>query len=293
MEMYEDAQNMLLDKRKKVLFTAMEKYCGEDAAVAFSGGADSSLLLKLACECAKKQGNKIYAVTVQTELHTQNDLIIAEKVAKETGAFHIVLYVNELEEAGIEYNPENRCYLCKKLLFTKIREEVSRLGVGSIMEGTNADDLGMYRPGIRAIRELGIESPLAEAGLTKEEVRRLAAAYGISVAERPASPCMATRFPYGTRLDREIMKAAELGEAYIRSMGFYNVRLRVHEDVARIEVDEAALGQALQHHKEISEYMRTLGFRYAALDLEGFRSGSMDEKHNGKKTEDGDNNISK
>ncbi len=113
------------------------------------------------------------------------------------------------------------------------------------------------------------------------------------MAERPASPCMATRFPYGTRLDREKMKAAELGEAYIRSLGFYNVRLRVHEDVARIEVDEASLGQALQHHKEIMEYMRKLGYRYAALDLEGFRSGSMDEKHIGKKTEDGDNDISK
>ncbi len=130
MEMYEDAQNVLLDKRKKALFTAMEKYCREDTAVAFSGGADSSLLLKLACECATKQGNEVYAVTVQTELHTQNDLIIAEKVAKETGAFHIVLYVNELEEAEIENNPENRCYLCKKLLFTKIREEVSPAGGG-------------------------------------------------------------------------------------------------------------------------------------------------------------------
>lgn len=278
----EQEENAVFEKKRKALLTVMEENCKEDAAVAFSGGADSSLLLKIACDCAKKQGKNVYAMTIQTELHTLEDLHIAEKVAKETGSFHEVLYVNELEEAGIEMNPVNRCYLCKKLLFTKIRERALQLGVSRIMEGTNADDLTVYRPGIQAIRELGIRSPLAEAEMTKAEVRRLAAEYGISVAERPAAPCMATRFPYGTRLDEEKMKAAKLGEDYIRSLGFYNVRLRVQDNLARIEVDEDSLEQVLMHREGITEHLKKLGYQYVALDLEGFRSGSMDESHNKK-----------
>lgn len=284
MEMYKEVQeeDAIYDKKRKVLLTLMVDYCKEDIAVAFSGGADSSLLLKLACECAKKQGKNVYAMTIQTELHTLEDLNIAEKVAKETGSFHDVLYVDELEEAGIEMNPVNRCYLCKKLLFTKIREKALQRGISRILEGTNADDLTMYRPGIQAIRELRIGSPLAEAEMTKAEVRRLAAEFGISVAERPSAPCMATRFPYGTRLDREKMKAAELGENYIRSLGFYNVRLRVQDNLARIEVDQDSLGQVLVHREEITGHLKKLGYQYVALDLEGFRSGSMDEIHNKK-----------
>lgn len=263
-------------EKRRALLSSLDKYTQLDTAVAFSGGADSSLLLKLACEAAKIHGRKVYAMTMQTELHTQNDLKIAEKVVQETGAFHIVMHVDELEEAGIENNPIDRCYLCKKILFTKMRERAAGLGVQTILEGTNADDLGMYRPGLKAVRELGIVSPLADAELTKQEVRQLASDYGISVANRPAAPCMATRFPYGTLLTKEKMKAAEMGEDYIRSLGFYNVRLRVQDKLARIEVDVEYLEQLMAHREDIVEYLKTLGYEYVALDLEGFRSGSMD-----------------
>lgn len=269
----------LYNQKRQNLLSKMELYTKESIAVAFSGGADSSLLLKLACECAKNQGNKVYAITIQTELHTMADLKNAEAVAREVDALHIVLHVDELEEAGIEHNPVNRCYLCKKLLFTRILERVSPLGITRVLEGTNADDLGMYRPGIQAIQELGITSPLADAEMTKAEVRRLAGEFGISAAERPANPCMATRFPYGTRLTKEKMKRAEQGEDYIRTLGFYNVRLRVQDNTARIEVDEEHLERLLLYRKEIKEYLKNLGYQYVALDLEGFRSGSMDEVH--------------
>lgn len=263
--------------KKSELFSALDRYTQEEVAVAFSGGADSSFLLKAVCEAARRHGSKVYAVTVQTELHTPSDLQIAEKVAKEMDTCHIILKLDELAEAGIENNPVDRCYRCKKLLFTRIREEMARLGVNRILEGTNADDLTKYRPGLAAIKELGVMSPLADAGITKAEVRTLAAGYGISVAERPASPCMATRFPYGVKLTKENMKRAELGEAYMRAFGFYNVRLRVQDNQARIEVDLEYIPLLLEKRHEIVDYLKNLGYQYVALDLEGFRSGSMDE----------------
>lgn len=269
-------EKITYEEKRKELRKRIEAYASMDMVVAFSGGADSSLLLKLACEAAKKCGSRVYAITMQTELHTLEDLQVAEKVAKETGAFHVVLHVDELEEAGIEDNPVDRCYRCKKLLFTRMRAEAEKIGASVLLEGTNADDLKVYRPGLKAIRELGIKSPLAEAGFTKSEVRTLAGEYGISVAKRPSTPCMATRFPYGTRLTRENLKRAEDGEGYIRSLGFYNVRLRVYGETARIEVDESEFDFLIEHRKEIIKFLKNLGYVYIALDLEGFRSGSMD-----------------
>lgn len=266
-------------KKKQTLLTSIEEYAKEDVAIAFSGGADSSLLLKVVCEAAEKYRRKVYAITVQTELHTVEDLKVAEKVAKEIGAFHTVLHIDELNEAGIEMNPLNRCYLCKKLLFTRMKEKAEQMGITRILEGTNADDLRAYRPGLKAVKELGIISPLADALLTKEEVRALASEYGISVAVRPANPCMATRFPYGTRLTKEDMGRAGQGEAYIKSLGVYNVRLRVQEQTARIEVDPDYFEHILQNRKEIVQYLKQIGYRYVSLDMEGFRSGSMDEVH--------------
>lgn len=267
-----------MDNKKQKFLEQMDQYTKEDIAVAFSGGADSSLLLKAACESAVKNGSKVYAVTMQTELHTMEDLEAAKKSAKETGACHIILYVDEWKEAGIEMNPPDRCYLCKKLLFTRLLEKIEQLGIHIVLEGTNADDLKAYRPGIKAIRELGIKSPLADAGLTKKEVRELASSYGISAADRPAAPCMATRFPYGTRLTRENMEAVHQGEMYIRSLGFYNIRLRVQAKSARIEVDADSLQKVLTYREEIIKFLKTLGYRYITLDLEGFRSGSMDDE---------------
>lgn len=205
----------------------------ENVMLAFSGGVDSSLLLKLLCQAAKETGRQVVAVTMATELHPAQDAEIARKVAEESGAVHKVICVDELSHAGIQYNPENRCYLCKKYLFSELLRAADKAGISTVLEGTNADDLKVYRPGIQAVKELGIQSPLAEAGMTKADIRKLASEYGISVADRPASPCLATRFPYGTKLSIENMQMADEAEKFIRDLGFYNVRVRIHQDTAR------------------------------------------------------------
>lgn len=248
----------------------------ENVMLAFSGGVDSSLLLKLLCQAAKETGRQVVAVTMATELHPAQDAEIARQVAEESGAVHKVICVDELSHAGIQYNPENRCYLCKKYLFSELLRAADKAGISTVLEGTNADDLKVYRPGIQAVKELGIQSPLAEAGMTKEDIRKLASEYGISVADRPASPCLATRFPYGTKLSRENMQMADKAEKYIRDLGFYNVRVRIHQDTARIEVDDKDLISFLNCRTTVITRLKELGFTYITADLEGFRSGSMD-----------------
>lgn len=263
-------------EKKERLLQMMEQYAGEDIIVAFSGGVDSSLLLKIACKTAEEKGTNVYAVTMRTKLHPVRELQDAEKTCREIGATPVVIDVDELGEAGILNNPTDRCYLCKKHLFTKMLEKAKALGINTVLEGTNEDDLHVYRPGIRALKELGILSPLAMAGITKDEVRRLAEDYGLSAAAKPSTPCLATRFPYGALLTYEGMEQVEKGETYLKSLGFYNVRLRVHGQIARIETDKAAFPALLQRKEEITAYLKNLGYDYITLDLEGFRSGSMD-----------------
>lgn len=268
------------EEKKTRLKKQIQIYADEGCIVAFSGGVDSSLLLKLVCEAAgnaaRPGAGKIYAVTMQTRLHPVCEIEHARKVAEEIGAAHMVISVDELEEAGIRQNPTDRCYRCKKQLFMKILQAASRLEIPNILEGTNEDDLHVYRPGLKALRELGVISPLADAGFTKSDVRRLAEEYGLSVSDRPAVPCLATRFPYGTSLSYEELHKVEQGETYLKSFGLYNVRLRIHDGIARIEVDTEEFPILFKHRKEIISYVKDLGYSYVTLDLEGFRSGSMD-----------------
>ncbi|SHI55610.1 uncharacterized protein SAMN02745751_00569 [Dethiosulfatibacter aminovorans DSM 17477] len=260
------------------LLSEIDKYTNKDIVIAFSGGVDSSLLLKLACESAAKKGSEVHAVTAETGLHPVKDIAIAKKVAEEAGAIHHVVRIDELKNAGIEHNPVDRCYLCKKHIFSELKKYAEGLNIDVVLEGTNEDDLHEYRPGIRALRELNILSPIADAGMTKEDVREMAREFGISVADRPSSPCLATRFPYGTLLSDEKMRAVEKGESYIQELGFYNVRIRVHEDIARIEVDEKEMKELLDKRGKVIRLLKDLGFEYITVDLEGFRSGSMDNK---------------
>lgn len=255
----------------------LDEWADEDIIVAFSGGVDSGLLLKAACKAAAERGTAVHAVTVMTRLHPRSDVSTAREVARETGAIHHVIEIDELDEAGISDNPVDRCYRCKKSIFHKIGVLAEELGIRHILEGTNEDDFHEYRPGLRALKELGILSPLAQCGMTKREVRELAAHYGVSVAERPSSPCLATRFPYGTHITYDQIQMIEEGEALIRKMGFYNVRLRLHGDIARIEVDVEDIPELARRGEETAGQLRKLGFGYVTVDLEGFRSGSMDE----------------
>lgn len=267
---------MTYEDKKQNLLQIIETYTENDIAVAFSGGVDSSLILKMACDLARKKGKKVYAVTLHTMLHPVHEIEIAKKVAMELGAIHSVIKIDELMDAGIMSNPVDRCYLCKKHLFAEIIKKAKEWNVTVILEGTNEDDLHVYRPGIGALRELGIKSPLAQANITKEEVRQLAYEYKISVSNRPSAPCLATRFPYGTVLTYEKMENVEKGEAFLKTIGIYNVRLRVHDTIARIEVDEQDIPIMLENRKEIVNYLKILGYTYVTIDLQGFRSGSMD-----------------
>lgn len=264
------------EEKKKFLHERAASLMKEDLVLAFSGGVDSSLLLKIFCEAAKPFRTTVYAVTVHTELHPLKDVKIARQVAREAGAQHFVVYINELQEADIRLNPKDRCYRCKTLLFGRLKEKAKELGADTVAEGTNEDDLHVYRPGIRALQELGIISPLAESGFTKAEVRKLAQEYGISVANRPSTPCMATRFPYGTKLNCEKMRQVEEEEEWLKTFGFYNVRIRVHDNTARIEVDERDLSLLLKNREKIVRRLKKSGYTYVTVDLEGFRSGSMD-----------------
>lgn len=264
------------EEKKQALYACMKNYTKETLCVAFSGGVDSSLLLLLAANFAGKKEN-IHAVTFDTVLHPSCDLETARKVAGEAGVTHKVLFINELEQEAIRFNPPNRCYLCKKELFQRLKAYAEEVQASVILEGTNEDDLHVYRPGLQAVKELGVVSPLAETGFTKAEVRRLAEELGVSVAKRPSTPCLATRLPYGTELRTEVLQKIAEAEEFLKGMGFPVVRLRLHGTLARIEIPKEDFGRFLESAEEVQKVLKGMGFSYLTLDIQGFRSGSMDE----------------
>lgn len=267
---------MTLEEKKRQLAAVMKAYTEKDVCLALSGGVDSALLAWWAGRSAAGNHTKVYGVTFDTVLHPAADLEAARQSARDAGILHKVITVNELEFAEITRNPRNRCYLCKRGLFERLIRFGEQRGISTFLEGTNADDLSVYRPGLQAVRELGVHSPLAQCGITKAEVRQLAREAGIQVASRPSAPCMATRLPYGARLDLELLRRIEAAEEAVRQLGFPVVRVRYHAPVARIEVEPEMLGQAVQQKDFIVRILKALGFPYVTLDLEGFRSGSMD-----------------
>ena len=240
--------------------------------IAFSGGVDSSLLLKLATIYHKN----VCAATFETVLHPSIDLVIAKKMTEEMQVEHHVLHINELDDKEILNNPVDRCYRCKSMLFVKLKEFCAQRGIRYVIDGTNVDDLAEYRPGIRALKEQGIESPLALLGITKKEVRKMAEELEVLVAKRPSAPCLATRLPYNTKIDLELLAKIEKGEDYLKSIGLEVNRIRVHEEIARIEILPVNFPTVIEHRTEIIRKLKEIGFLYITLDLEGFRSGSMD-----------------
>lgn len=262
--------------RKEKLLQQIHTYAQNDVVLAFSGGVDSALLLYLLSRAAKETGKHVYAVTFQTALHPQADLSYARQSARSLGIECHVLKVNELEDPKILENPPDRCYYCKKMLYEKLLDFAKRRQVSHVLEGSNRDDLDVYRPGIKAVQELGIASPLAQCKITKSQVRQMAGEYGLSCASRPSAPCLATRLPYHTPLDMQLLARIEQGEQFLKDLGFVNVRIRVHKDIARIETDPEQFSLFLQNRREIVRRLQTLELPYLTLDLEGFRSGSMD-----------------
>lgn len=250
----------------------------EGICIAFSGGVDSSVLLAAACNAVKKSGlsKPVLAVTFSTRLHPHGDTEEAVSLARSLGARHQIIEIDEFSDSRILTNPKNRCYLCKSLLFQSLLKAGQNEGCTFFCEGSNLDDTNVYRPGIQAVREAGVHSPLIDCELTKKQIRAIAANAGLATADKPSTPCMATRLPYNTPFDYALLDRINQGETWIRSLGFYNVRLRFHDPILRIEVDTKDFNCFMDQYKAITRAMKDLGFKYITLDLEGFRSGSMD-----------------
>jgi uncharacterized protein len=242
--------------------------------VAFSGGADSALLLKVARE---ELGERAFAVMGISELSTEEERAEAKETAAMIGAPLRSIRVFSLDADCFVKNPPDRCYQCKKMLLSALKEIAAKEGVAWVADGTNADDLASGRAGKRALLELCVRSPLAEAGLSKHEVRSLSAKLGLPTASKPSNACLATRIPFGEAVTAQRVGQIERTERYLRSLGLKQVRIRHHGNIARIEVTEGDLDVVMAHRREIAEELKRAGFVYITLDIEGFRSGSMEE----------------
>jgi uncharacterized protein len=244
--------------------------------VAYSGGVDSTFLIAVA---RRVLGERVAAVTVRTLFHERDEIVDAQRRAAAIGVPHEVIELDLAACPEVLANPPDRCYLCKRLVFGALLRRAEELGLRVLADATHAGDLHERRPGMRALRELGVASPLAAAGLGKADIRALSAALGIEGAERPSSPCLATRVPYGTTISPERLRRIAGSEQILRALGFAGVRVRDYGDLARIEVGPEQLERLAEWslRRAIVEPLRDLGYRYVTLDLAGYRSGSMDE----------------
>jgi uncharacterized protein len=246
------------------------------AMVAFSGGVDSTFVLRVAHDTI---GERVLALTTTSPTMPEHDRLNAIAMAQSLGVRHLVVASNELEIVGYARNPINRCYLCKHNLFTICEEKARQLGIEIILDGLNLDDLHDFRPGMRAAAEMQVRHPLVEAELTKTEIRELSRSLGLPTWDRPASPCLSSRFPYGTEITLDGLRKVERSEQVLRSLGFDVVRVRYHGEVARIELEASEIGRMLDAtiRDAVDQQLREMGFRFVAVDLRGFRSGSLNE----------------
>jgi uncharacterized protein len=244
--------------------------------VAYSGGVDSTFLLRVA---AMELGANAVALTTRSPTAADDDFDLAVILAREFGVHHIVIDANELEIPGYAANPTNRCYFCKSNLYEICAAEAPKLGIAHIIDGANLDDLGDYRPGLTAASEHEIRHPLVEAGLTKQDIRDLSHALGLPTWDKPSSPCLSSRFPYGTVITMEALKRVAGGERLLQQLGFRECRVRYHETIARIEVPAAEIARfaEISVRDSVVRQFKALGFLYVTLDLQGFRSGSLNE----------------
>ncbi len=264
-----DTQNKL-ESLKEIL-----KRMGK-LAIAYSGGVDSTFLLKVAHDTLK---DNVIAITARSSTYPEREYNEAVAFAKKLGAKHISIVSEELDIEGFSGNPVNRCYFCKKELFTKIGQVARQHGIAYVADGSNTDDLGDYRPGMVAMKEFGVVSPLREADMSKDDIRVLSKRMNLPTWDKQPFACLASRFPYGQEITHEKLGMIDKAEQYLLDLGFRQVRVRMHEDMARIEVatserkkffDEAVMDKVHNRMKEI-------GFKYVALDLKGYRTGSMNE----------------
>ena len=244
--------------------------------VAFSGGTDSTLLAKVAQDVL---GNNAVAVTARSSTYPEREYNEAVALAEQIGIRHIIIDSEELEIEGFAQNPPDRCYHCKRELFVKICAVADELGISNVADGSNLDDLNDYRPGMRALAELGAVSPLKAAGMTKADIRILSKEMGLPTWNKPAFACLASRFPYGQPITKEKLRRVDCAEQFLLDRGFRQLRVRCHDDVARIEVLSEDRARFLDDEFAVEVYhaFKSYGFAYVSLDLLGYRMGSMNE----------------
>ena len=246
----------------------------DSALVAYSGGVDSSLVAFLAAEVL---GTKALAVTSGSASLKRSDLALAKRLADEWGMRHRVIVTDELSKPDYRANPVNRCFHCKTSLYTALADIARQEGFAEILNGTNTDDLGDHRPGLIAAEDFAVRSPLVEAGVDKAGVRALAAHLGLDNAAKPQSACLSSRFPYGASINAERLAQVEQAEERLARLGFVEFRVRHHEDVARLEIGAGELERALELRDTLQAEIQACGYRFVALDLGAFRSGSLNE----------------
>jgi len=255
---------------KKISFLKGQFAETDRIILAYSGGVDSTFLLYL---LSSIDGLEMEAMTIKTPYIPQWEVDEAVGICSDLGVTHKILNLDIPD--SIITNPADRCYLCKKVLFTRIREYAIKQGFNIIADGSNADDIGEYRPGIRALKELEIRSPLLEAGFTKKEIRMHSRNVGLNSWGKPAYACLLTRLPHNIPVDKENLRAIELGEKYLHDAGFTGLRLRMHGEIARLECDPVYFKEIIENRDRIISYLKNLGIRYVTIDIEGYRSGSM------------------
>lgn len=262
--------NMKLEKLKKYI-----KSLGS-VAVAFSSGVDSTLLLKVAHDVL---GDNVVAITLNASTFPRQEIENAKAFCKKEGIRHFLCEFNPLQIGSFTDNPPDRCYICKKEIFSQIIELAKETGITNVVEGSNMDDNGDYRPGLKAIKELKVLSPLQVAELTKAEIRKLSKDMGLDTWDKPSKACLASRFAYGEVITAEKLVMVEQAEQVLMEFGYTQSRVRIHGDITRIEILPEQIEEFIQYHKDnVYKKLKEIGFLYVTLDLEGYRTGSMNER---------------
>jgi pyridinium-3,5-biscarboxylic acid mononucleotide sulfurtransferase len=265
-----------METAKKIEIIKREMEKARSALIAFSGGVDSSLLLHFAL---KYVAGEVLAVTCVSPLYKSREIEKSKRIAKELGSRHLLVHINELKDPEIVKNDRLRCYYCKKNLFTRLKEIAGKEGLQRVFDGSNHDDTKDYRPGLKALKELGIKSPLLEAGLTKDEIRTLIKKEGLSFGDMESLACLGSRFPYGTSLKKETLKKIDESEDFLIDLGFRNVRVRHYNEMAKIELNQQDIIKAVRARHKITEYFKKKGYTQISVDLEGYRMGSLNNEN--------------
>lgn len=263
-----------LQTKVDALYTCLRDY--QKVIVAFSGGVDSTFLAEAAQHAL---GDDALAVTAISDSYPIREMRAAQDIAKQIGIRFETVHTEELELEGYASNPTNRCYFCKTELFDKLRPIAEKYDVGTIVYGAIPDDVGDHRPGMDAAKRMGIQAPLIDVNLTKAEIREISKAWQLPTWDKPAFACLSSRFPYGMRITRELLRQVDAAEQFLYDLGIRQFRVRHHGELARIELEPAEMSRFLRTdaRQQVSAHFKTLGYAHVTLDLQGYRSGSLNE----------------